>query len=101
SVEPVEKRGAFCGSISRIRFGGSELVTPQDESCPFTSLLTGRSTMLFHVPQAEHRPIHFANSFPHSLQKNPVVLLLATVSPLSSPLYGGSHFRRPHHETLQ
>ena len=37
----------------------------------------GSSTIVFHSPQAGHRPIHFALSFPHEVQYQTVLIFVA------------------------
>jgi len=41
---------------------------------------TGSSTMEFQALQAGHCPIHLDDSYPHSLQKNAVVLAFAMIA---------------------
>lgn len=45
--------------------------TSRDEGLAFP-VATVSSTIVFHSPQAGHRPIHFGLSFPHDLQNHTV-----------------------------
>ena len=95
SLKPVEIRSCSCRSISDSSAGFTagarlRLPDPRDEEAPEDVILaTGSSTMVFHALQAGHCPIHLLDSYPHSLQKNAVVLAFAIL--LFSPLKKYTH----------
>ena len=106
SLKPVEIRSCSCRSISDSSAGFTagarfRLPAPRDEEPPEdVDLATGSSTMVFHALQAGHCPIHLLDSYPHSLQKNAVVLAFAIL--LFSPLKNihtkaGTKLFRPFH----
>ena len=90
SLKPVEIRSCSCKSISDSNAGFTagarlRLPAPRDEAAPEgEDFAMGSSTMVFHALQAGHCPIHLLDSYPHSLQKNAVVLAFAML--LFSPL---------------
>ena len=88
SPKPVDTRSCSSMSISDSRDGLAagiadfwlpEARRPNPPWLP-ADFETGSSTMEFHALQAGHCPIHLDDSYPHSLQKNAVVLAFAMIA---------------------
>ena len=63
---------ALCGKIVDYDFiKDKEIIKEQQKQLVFSIF---SSIMEFHVPQPGHLPIHFEDSFPHSLHTNTVLL---------------------------
>ena len=69
----------FIISISFIALTFCSLIFAVDIAFPF---ITGASVKEALALQAGQNPIHFADSYPHSLQKNKVLFPFATYLPL-------------------